>query len=633
MGNEKQEKISYLEKQVKDGNQMLLLEMNHLVGQFRRDHCVKAHKKIANIVRKKTIVIVERVPSRSSAPQINDHCSKLEVRQAMDGKDERLKCLQRDLLAHANLPEGGSCLLNIWKEQKRKKIVWIVLSIKDTLNYLKQPISPAPVPEAGQQVALEILAAHAARKEGQSVSSYVLKMKSYIDNIERLRHPVSLNLGVSLIFISLRKEIDSFVHNYNMHSMGKTVNELHAMLKLHEQTLTNKALALHAIRAGKRNCPQYLAELLKNKKLSQGASSSGIFTIELYTFSNKSWVYDTGCGTHICKTTQGLRGSRKLKPRDLSLYVGNGGIILVSRLYDDGYVNRFVDNTIQVPMDGIFEIELFNSKTNDSSMYVVSKKRVKLNLDSALWWHCRLRHISKKRIEMLQHDGLLNSTDLRAFEKCVPCMSRKMARKPYTHQVEMAKDLLGLIHTDVCSPFKIMSRQGASYFVNFTDDFSRDRSRRLIGLCLSAYIEKILKRFHMENYKRGSILMQDKLRLSKSQGASTPAELKRMNTKDMFLIYGGDLKREFRVSCYTDAGYLTDADDLKSQTGYVFVLNRSVVDWKSTKHSIFATSFTEREYIAAYDAYKEVVWVRKFIYGHGFVSTIEEPINMYCNNT
>nr|GFC21842.1 zinc finger, CCHC-type [Tanacetum cinerariifolium] len=34
--------------------------------------------------------------------------------------------------------------------------------------------------------------------------------------------------------------------------MGKTVNELHAMLKLHEQTLPkNNAPALHAIRAGK----------------------------------------------------------------------------------------------------------------------------------------------------------------------------------------------------------------------------------------------------------------------------------------------------------------------------------------------------------------------------------------------
>ncbi|GJV77759.1 retrotransposon protein, putative, ty1-copia subclass [Tanacetum coccineum] len=214
----------------------------------------------------------------------------------------------------------------------------------------------------------------------------------------------------------------------------------------------------------------------------------------------------------------------------------------------------------------------------------------------------------------------------------------------------------------------------------------RDRSRRLIGLCQSAYIEKILKRYHMENSKRGSIPMQDKLRLSKSQGASTPAELKRMqnipyasavgsimyvvrctrpdvtfaqnitsrfqqnpgdlhwttvknilkylrNTKDMFLVYGGDIKRELRVSCYTDAGYLTDADDLKSQTGYVFILNGGDVDWKSAKQSIFATSSAEAEYIAAFDASKEAVWVRKFISGLGVVPTIEKPINMYCDNT
>ncbi|GJZ69292.1 zinc finger, CCHC-type containing protein [Tanacetum coccineum] len=96
------------------------------------------------------------------------------------------------------------------------------------------------------------------------------------------------------------------------------------------------------------------------------------------------------------------------------------------------------------------KLNLSNSYANESSIYTVSNKRAKLDLDSALLWHCRLGHISKKRIEKLQHDGLLNSTDLRAFEKYVPCMSGKMARKPYTHQVERAKDLLGLIHTDGC---------------------------------------------------------------------------------------------------------------------------------------------------------------------------------------
>ncbi|GKE09943.1 hypothetical protein Tco_1413494, partial [Tanacetum coccineum] len=52
------------------------------------------------------------------------------------------------------------------------------------------------------------------QEEGQSVGLYVLKMKSYIDNLERLGHPVTLKLGVSLILIGLSKEYDSFVQNY-----------------------------------------------------------------------------------------------------------------------------------------------------------------------------------------------------------------------------------------------------------------------------------------------------------------------------------------------------------------------------------------------------------------------------------
>ncbi|GJZ12015.1 retrotransposon protein, putative, ty1-copia subclass [Tanacetum coccineum] len=187
----------------------------------------------------------------------------------------------------------------------------------------------------------------------------------------------------------------------------------------------------------------------------------------------------------------------------------------------------------------------------------------------------------------------------------------------------------------------------------------RDRSKRLIGLCQSAYIEKILKRFYMENSKRGTVPMQEKLKLSKSQGASTLAEIQRMqnipytstvgsimyvvrctrpdvafaqNITSRFQQNPCDTKRELRVSCYTNVGYLTDADDMKSQTGYVFALNRGVVDWKSTQQSIFATSSIDAEYIVAFDASKEVVWIRKFISGLGVVPTIEEHINMYCDN-
>ncbi|GJV95740.1 putative ribonuclease H-like domain-containing protein [Tanacetum coccineum] len=73
----------------------------------------------------------------------------------------------------------------------------------------------------------------------------------------------------------------------------------------------------------RRNYPFYQAEL-KKRKNAKMASTSGIFTIERYAFPNKTWVYDMGCGTHICNTLQGLRESRKLKHGALSLYMGNG---------------------------------------------------------------------------------------------------------------------------------------------------------------------------------------------------------------------------------------------------------------------------------------------------------------------
>ncbi|GJU49312.1 retrotransposon protein, putative, ty1-copia subclass [Tanacetum coccineum] len=107
-----------------------------------------------------------------------------------------------------------------------------------------------------------------------------------------------------------------------------------------------------------------------------------------------------------------------------------------------------------------------------------------------------------------------------------------------------------------------------------------------------------------------------------------------LNEEICFLVYEKVIPNErLRVSCYTDAGYLTDADDMKSQTGYVFILNGGAIVWKSTKQSIFATSSIDAEYIAVFDASKEAVWIRKFIFGLGVVPMIEEPINRYCDNT
>ncbi|GKC77425.1 retrotransposon protein, putative, ty1-copia subclass, partial [Tanacetum coccineum] len=76
-------------------------------------------------------------------------------------------------------------------------------------------------------------------------------------------------------------------------------------------------------------------------------------------------------------------------------------------------------------------------------------------------------------MDKLQHDGILQPTHDESLEKCKSCIFGKMVRKPFPHQVERAKDLIGLIYTDIYGPFITMSRECASYLITFIDDFIR----------------------------------------------------------------------------------------------------------------------------------------------------------------
>ncbi|GKA51186.1 retrotransposon protein, putative, ty1-copia subclass [Tanacetum coccineum] len=140
------------------------------------------------------------------------------------------------------------------------------------------------------------------------------------------------------------------------------------------------------------------------------------------------------------------------------------GVVSVHRLVENGFVQRFTDFGISVsknnvhyfnviPSNGIYEIDMHNLVPNVNSIYNVSTKRAKHNLDSTYLWHYRLAHISKKRIEKIQHEGLLKSTYDESFDQCVSCLSGKMTRKSFPHRPERATDLLGIIHTDLTSPY------------------------------------------------------------------------------------------------------------------------------------------------------------------------------------
>nr|GEV86896.1 zinc finger, CCHC-type [Tanacetum cinerariifolium] len=90
---------------------------------------------------------------------------------------------------------------------------------------------------------------------------------------------MSNELRVSLILKSLSKDYDKFVQNYNIHSMGKTVVELHVMLKLAEKGILKKAY-VHVVLAiriqKKRNKPQAATNGKGNRKGYYNNNHSGL---------------------------------------------------------------------------------------------------------------------------------------------------------------------------------------------------------------------------------------------------------------------------------------------------------------------------------------------------------------------
>ena len=52
----------------------------------------------------------------------------------------------------------------------------------------------------------------------------------------------------------------------------------------------------------------------------------------------------------------------------------------------------------------------------------------------------------------------------------------------------------------------------------------RDRSKRLIGLSQSTYVDKVLKRFSMQDSKKGDLVIQSNAKPSKTHSPSTEVE-------------------------------------------------------------------------------------------------------------
>ncbi|GAV70834.1 hypothetical protein CFOL_v3_14332 [Cephalotus follicularis] len=168
-----------------------------------------------------------------------------------------------------------------------------------------------------------------------------LEMIDMIEQLTQLGFVMDHDLQIDLILTSLPGLFSQFVEYFHLIEIEVTLSKLVSMLRTTEANLDyvkskiptqvgklgatediakNRMKQLAAVGA----CFQYgkTGQWKKDCRVTgagvstdalHGASTSGLFMAEhnLVLNSSSSWVLDTGCGTNLCNSLQGLRKVRK----------------------------------------------------------------------------------------------------------------------------------------------------------------------------------------------------------------------------------------------------------------------------------------------------------------------------------
>ena len=81
---------------------------------------------------------------------------------------------------------------------------------------------------------------------------------------------------------------------------------------------------------------------------------------------------------------------------------------------------------------------------------------------------------------------------------------------------------------------------------------------------------------------------------------------------------------------FSDANWARDPTNSRSTTGYCFLLNSSLISWKSKKQTPVARFSTKAKYRALVDTTSELIWLRWLLKDLGVSTSFATPL--YCDN-
>ena len=200
--------------------------------------------------------------------------------------------------------------------------------------------------------------------------------------------------------------------------------------------------------------------------------------------ADRNSIMAMGIGTIIMNMD--INGKESITRMDEVLYVPNlhGNLLSVSRLVSRGYIVifdssgcRIMNSDEKIAAVAIKEKNLYHllGTVQERSDHTYLTK---LSQNDISTWHQRLGHLGVEYIRQMITKDMVRDLEIEdkdeVMDICVGCIQGKQQRLPFPiSKGERAKDILEIIHTDICGPMNNISLGGARYFLTFIDDKSR----------------------------------------------------------------------------------------------------------------------------------------------------------------
>lgn len=130
--------------------------------------------------------------------------------------------------------------------------------------------------------------------------------------------------------------------------------------------------------------------------------------------------------------------------------------------------NRNNDVVVQCKeKDGVYK---FRASAVAKSMFS------NVNNNNLVKWHRRLGHLNYQSMCSMRDNavnGIKFKNDGNILRSCEICAMGKQSRLPFKSSNRQTKNILDMIHADLCGSMESISIGGAKYFLTFIDDFSR----------------------------------------------------------------------------------------------------------------------------------------------------------------